>query len=296
MLGLRKNCVELYDHDPAWEIEAEKCIETLKNVLKDRIVDIQHVGSTAIPTIKAKPIIDIAVGVKRLDEVRAFEDLLRPYGFYYLQAEDEGTQILFAKGSLYDGSGELQTHFIHFVEYGNLVWLNYLNFRTYLRAEPDIAKEYEKIKLEILNNPSTSEGRREYTIRKADFIQSTLRKSFAYSFLGRCVTVLIDRPLGSSHPKYADMVYEVNYGYLESYFSLDGEEVDVYLLGVDRPVESFEAEIIGVIYRKNDVEDKLVAAPCGMRFSVEDIEKATYFQEKFFETEIKALPIKEKKT
>jgi inorganic pyrophosphatase len=106
---------------------------------------------------------------------------------------------------------------------------------------------------------------------------------------------MIDRPLGSAHPKYADIVYEVNYGYLESYFSADGEELDVYLLGVNEAVESFEAEIIGVIYRKNDVEDKLVAAPRGMRFLVEDIEKATYFQEKFFETEIKALPIKEKK-
>lgn len=99
------------------------------------------------------------------------------------------------------------------------------------------------------------------------------------------IKVTVDRPLGSRHPDY-DMIYPVNYGYVEGIFSGDGEEQDAYILGVDEPVAEFRGILIAVVHRLNDNEDKWVVAPEGMRFTQEEIEKQLYFQEQYFESEI----------
>lgn len=104
--------------------------------------------------------------------------------------------------------------------------------------------------------------------------------------IGRTVTVTVDRPLGSRHPKYPDLVYPINYGYVDGIIAPDGEEQDAYVLGVDRPIEQFTGKVIAIIHRTNDVEDKWVVAPEGIRFSPEVIEKAIEFQESFFEYKI----------
>ena len=111
-------------------------------------------------------------------------------------------------------------------------------------------------------------------------------KSLALSYLGKEVEIKIDRPLGSAHPKHKNIVYPINYGYIEGVFGGDGEELDVYLLGVDIPVTEYKATVIAVIHRLNDNEDKLVAAPRGMTFTKEQILKSVYFQEQYFESEI----------
>ena len=112
------------------------------------------------------------------------------------------------------------------------------------------------------------------------------RKFLARSFLGETIDIVIDRPLGSVHPKYENIVYSVNYGYVPNVFSNDGEELDVYLLGVDVPVATCQANIIAIIYRLDDIEDKLVAAPEGIAFTKEEIKRAVAFQEQYFTTEI----------
>ncbi len=94
----------------------------------------------------------------------------------------------------------------------------------------------------------------------------------------------IDRPLGSRHPRHADMLYPVNYGYIDGILAGDGMEQDVYLLGVDRPVESFTGVIIAILKRADDVEDKLVMAPAGVTFTDAEILAQTYFQEQYFQT------------
>lgn len=105
-------------------------------------------------------------------------------------------------------------------------------------------------------------------------------------FLGKEVNIVIDRPLGSAHPKHDDIIYSVNYGYIPDTVSGDGEEIDVYLLGVSVPVRDFNCRIIAVIQRFDDNEDKLVAAPIGAEFSKEEIESLTSFQEQYFDTRI----------
>lgn len=104
--------------------------------------------------------------------------------------------------------------------------------------------------------------------------------------IGKAVTVIVDRPLGSAHPSYPEMIYPVNYGYVEGIMAGDGEEQDAYVLGVVAPVESFRGRVVAIIHRKNDVEDKWVVVPDGYSVSADDIRVATHFQEQYFDIEI----------
>ena len=101
------------------------------------------------------------------------------------------------------------------------------------------------------------------------------------SFLGQKVNVVIDRPLGSKHPQHG-FIYEVNYGYIPNTKSPDGEEQDVYVLGIDKPSDKIIGVCIAVIHRTNDNDDKLVVTPNGEDLSDEEIEKLVEFQEKYF--------------
>lgn len=105
----------------------------------------------------------------------------------------------------------------------------------------------------------------------------------------RTVTVTIDRPLGSAHPNHPDIIYPINYGYIEGIPGGDGEWQDAYVLGVHEPVSRMEGCVIAVIHREDDVEDKWVVAPEGLRFSEEEIRRATRFQEQYFKTRIRML-------
>ena len=104
--------------------------------------------------------------------------------------------------------------------------------------------------------------------------------------LGKKVKVIIDRPLGTFHPKHKDIFYSVNYGYIEGIIAPDGEEQDVYVLGVNEPISEFTGVIIAIIKRRDDVEEKWVVAPENMTFTKEEIMKQVEFQEKYFKTEI----------
>lgn len=104
--------------------------------------------------------------------------------------------------------------------------------------------------------------------------------------LGQTVTVLIDRPLGSYHPKHKDMYYPVNYGYIPGIIAGDGEEQDAYVLGVEEPLQEFTGVVIAIIHRFDDVEDKWVVAPEGVKISKEEIAEQVKFQEQYFRSEI----------
>lgn len=100
--------------------------------------------------------------------------------------------------------------------------------------------------------------------------------------IGQIIKVTIDRPLGSFHPNHPDIYYPVNYGYVEGIIAPDGEEQDVYVLGVDEPLKEFTGRVIAVIHRYDDVEEKWVVAPDNMTFTREEIMELVIFQERFF--------------
>jgi inorganic pyrophosphatase len=107
----------------------------------------------------------------------------------------------------------------------------------------------------------------------------------AKDFLGKNVEVIIDRPLGSIHPKHG-FIYEVNYGYIAGTLAPDGEELDAYVLGVAKPLEKFSGKCIAIIHRTNDNDDKLVVVPEGESYTGVEIEKLVKFQEMWFKHKI----------
>lgn len=122
------------------------------------------------------------------------------------------------------------------------------------------------------------------------FLSPQQREALIQSWLGKSVTVEIDRPIGYiHHVKGITLHYTVNYGYLPGVMGGDGEEQDVYVLGVDKPVARFTGRIIGVIRRKDDNEDKLVAAPDGMVFHQGQIAEAVHFVEQYFDSTVESL-------
>ena len=106
------------------------------------------------------------------------------------------------------------------------------------------------------------------------------------SYIGKLISVTIDRPMGSHHPEYPDTVYSVNYGYLKDTLSPDGEELDCYVLGVNRPVSEYTGRCIAAIFRENDDDPKLVVAPDGVELGDPEIEAAVAFIERHFKAKI----------
>ena len=104
--------------------------------------------------------------------------------------------------------------------------------------------------------------------------------------IGKTVKVIVDRPKGSFHPQYKDIIYPLNYGYVEGVLAKDGEEQDVYVMVLDRSTMNFEGEVIAIIHRMNDVEDKWVVSPKGVSFTKKEFIEATGFQEKFFDIDV----------
>lgn len=104
-------------------------------------------------------------------------------------------------------------------------------------------------------------------------------------YLNKNITVKIDRPMGSKHPKHG-FIYPVNYGFVPNTISDDGEEIDCYVLGIFEPVETYTGKCIAIIHRLNDNDDKLIIVPEDSNFSDDAIKALTDFQEHYFESVI----------
>lgn len=103
-------------------------------------------------------------------------------------------------------------------------------------------------------------------------------------WLGRRLRVVVDRSLGSRHPRHG-FRYDLNYGYVPGLISPDGDELDAYIIGLDEPVDEFEGDVVGVVLRADDVEDKLVISST-QGWTAAAISAAVMFQEKFFASRV----------
>lgn len=116
------------------------------------------------------------------------------------------------------------------------------------------------------------------------------REVLIQSLLGKTMEVIVDRPIGFVHvTNGVTLRYTVNYGYLPGVLGGDGEEQDVYILGINRPLKRFRGPIIGAIRRADDSEDKLVAAPEGMLLRREQIAEAVHFVEQYFDSTFESI-------
>jgi len=111
----------------------------------------------------------------------------------------------------------------------------------------------------------------------------SLRDQLIKALMGKLVHVVVDRPIGYQH---RDVVYPINYGYIPGVIAGDGEEQDVYILGVSKPIIEFNGQVVGAILRKNDCEDKLIVAPVGQVFHQGQIAQAVHFYEQYFDIRI----------
>jgi len=174
-LGLKKDTVKLEEHQEAWDIEGANTCKKLKGILGDDAVDAQHVGSTSIRWICAKPIIDIAVAVRDFQDIMKHNEELEENGIVYRRQDVPG-QHLYRCGEL---DHDIVTHFIHVVIADSQAWHNYINFRDYLNSHPDDAKQYEDLKKDLCAR--YPEDRNSYVKGKEDLIDDILVKANAWS-------------------------------------------------------------------------------------------------------------------
>ena len=174
-LGLKNDEVRLESYTPEWKDEFIKVKKELLKYTKLTDCRIEHIGSTAITGMSAKPLIDIVVGVDDLQEVD--KPLLKSFskaGFLWLRVERPGEMVL-AKFS--DDTYKEKTHFIHLVDYQKELWNNLIFFRDHLNSNEDERKQYLEIKLDYLKASST--GVNEYTDFKEGFVKEFFAKRTA---------------------------------------------------------------------------------------------------------------------
>ena len=171
VLGLNKDVVALSSYRQEWKelFSHEKAL--LESLIGEYVVDIQHIGSTAIEGIAAKPMLDILIGLRSMDDVKKFDKYkLKDADIYHLgRVEIEGKAV-FAKFS--DLEELTKTHVYHVVEYGGDWWKQHTLFRDYLNAHSDVASEYETLKKELAVKYPTNE--RNYADAKKKFVDEVL--------------------------------------------------------------------------------------------------------------------------
>ncbi len=171
MLGLDKNLVTVYPYDKTWPEEYEKEKNILKKILKGIDYKIEHVGSTSIPGLSAKPIIDIAIGGKDEKTVRDIAEALGNAGYDMLDSFETKGEILARKGT-----PECRTHYIHIQILGCEYWNEFVYFKRYMLDHEEAVLEYEKLKCEL--SVKYANERKKYTAAKNEFISSILEKAY----------------------------------------------------------------------------------------------------------------------
>lgn len=170
MIGLKRGTVKLIPYNPQYKDLFEEEKARLLKGLSSLVIDIQHIGSTSVPGIVSKPIIDIEAGIKDIGDLRKVEDiakLLENLGFVWRRQNSHPNHHLFAKGP-----DDNRTHYLHLVEFEGEIWNNDLLFRNTLIKNPELAQEYEKLKIKLAER--FPEDREKYTKGKKDFFNKVI--------------------------------------------------------------------------------------------------------------------------
>lgn len=169
MIGLKRGTVKLVPHQEEWNKNAKNIIRLLKQLLGDTAVDIQHIGSTAVFSIHAKPIIDIAVAVHNLNDILPYIEGLKQNNIIF-RGEVVSGEVLFVMGDK-----DIRTHHIHIVKWNSIEWNNYINFRDYLNTYPEKAMLYDACKQKLAIR--FSNDRKSYTAGKEEIIHHLLTEA-----------------------------------------------------------------------------------------------------------------------
>lgn len=164
--------VEIVEYDPQWPVLYEEEKGRILGVIGHKIVAIEHIGSTAVRGLAAKPIIDIMVAVRRLADAGECIEPLQSIGYEYVpEFEAEMPERRFFR----KGPPEARTHHIHMIELTSDFWERHLLFRDFLRAHPEAAQQYYQLKKELAARYGSD--REAYAEAKTLFIESIVAKS-----------------------------------------------------------------------------------------------------------------------
>lgn len=170
-IGLKRGTVEVISYNPAWPKEFETEKQRLIDTFGDRIVAVEHIGSTSIPELAAKPIIDMVVAVKSFDDLRVFIDGLQKLDYEYMPERMFDDRKFFPKGSR-----ENRTHHLNLVLQDDPEqWIKPIAFRDYLRAHGQEREQYSKLKTSLASQHA--KDRATYTKSKDDFIREIFGKA-----------------------------------------------------------------------------------------------------------------------
>lgn len=161
--------IRLHPYDPAWATLFEEEREQLRALLGD--VPIEHIGSTAIPGLPAKPIIDVMVGVESLELARLSIPALLEVGYHYVAAYEAAIpdRLFFFKG-------DPRTHHLHLTRVGSSFWKEKLLFRDWLRSHPDDRQAYGALKAELARR---FDDTNDYAEAKGPFVEAVLARARA---------------------------------------------------------------------------------------------------------------------
>ena len=168
-MGLKMGTVKLEEYNKMWQKMFKEEKENLSKIFGDLAIEIEHIGSTAVEGLSAKPIIDIAVGVKSLGDFEKVKKyfLEEPYS---VKEDSVADEILVRRGI-----ADNITHLIHVMEVDNERYKNTILFRNYLKNHKDVQIQYEELKKELAIK--YADNRKKYTSSKNEFIQETLKKA-----------------------------------------------------------------------------------------------------------------------
>ncbi len=171
MIGLKIGVVSLEDHDPRWIEEAEEAMAQLVNMLGETVIDARHIGSTAMPSIKAKPIVDIALKVGDFKAVRAKMETLAASGWTHRPHSELANTMYFIKMT---DDGESVTHHLFMFEPDAWEWDAHVGFLEHMLKHPRDAMAYEALKVSLAEKYPFDRER--YTASKKAFINGIVAK------------------------------------------------------------------------------------------------------------------------
>lgn len=166
-LGLAREAVQVVPYHPEWVQFFQEEAAVLRAVLKEHALQVEHIGSTAIVGMDAKPIIDLLVAVPHLEQAKTFMSALEALGYEYLPDEPPPDRLFFAKGPR-----SKRTHHLSLTEPTATFYQRMVVFRDYLRTHASVAEEYRRLKRESAQK--YPEQRALYTAGKGPFVERVL--------------------------------------------------------------------------------------------------------------------------
>jgi GrpB-like predicted nucleotidyltransferase (UPF0157 family) len=169
MNGLKRGTVKLERYSPAWAADFATEKIGLEEVFGEMAVAIEHVGSTAVPGLAAKPIVDIEVGIKNFGDWHSFIKPLEAIGYMFMPERVKPDEVFLPKGS-----EEKRTHYLHITEFASDEWRKVIAFRDILRSDAELRQQYEDLKVGLARK--YRDDRAAYSAAKVQFIIDALGK------------------------------------------------------------------------------------------------------------------------